>query len=81
MRRFADILLACSLALSCSFLPVGAVEVFDDFPAIVRVSGRVNQAIPANMTVYLDEFTLAVDDLKKITMVPAGPMTMLNMSM
>ena len=67
MRRFAGILLACSLALSCSFLPVGAVEVFDDFPA--------------NMTVYLDEFTLAVDDLKKITMVPAGPMTMLNMSM
>ncbi|NBI67088.1 hypothetical protein D1646_09700 [Pseudoflavonifractor sp. 60] len=63
MRRFAGILLACTLALSCSFLPSGAVEVFDDFPAIARVSGRVNQAIPANMTVYLDEFTLTVDDI------------------
>lgn len=63
MRRFAGILLACSLALSCSFLPVGALEVFDDFSATARVSGQVNQVIPAGTILYLNEFTLAADDV------------------
>lgn len=62
MRRLLGILLACVLALGCSALPVSAAEALDDSPGIARVSGRVNQTIPAGMTVYLDEFTLVADD-------------------
>lgn len=62
MRRLLGALLACVLALGCSALPAYAVEASDEPPAIARVTGRIDQLIPAGMTVYLDEFTLAAGD-------------------
>lgn len=63
MRRLFGALLACSLVLGCSALPVGAAE---NPPGILRISERFNTTLPANSITYMtDGISLAAGDTIK----------------
>lgn len=64
MKRFWSVILACMLAFCCSVLPASAIEVSINPSAISRVSGRLNQNIPAKTIAYMgDEFSLVSGDI------------------
>ncbi len=62
-KRFWTIFLACILTLSCAVPPVCAESIPDDSTPILRVSGRIDQSIPAKSIVVMeDSFSLAKGD-------------------
>lgn len=66
LRRFWTTLLTAILVLGCITVPVGATEIPDSDMPILRVSGRLDQSIPAKSTVTMaDGFYLTSGDTIK----------------
>ncbi len=62
-RQYLAFLLVCILTLACAVAPAAAADSFDDSVSVLRVSGRLNQSIPAKSTVTVAEgFYLAEGD-------------------
>lgn len=66
LKRFWAAFLACILVLGCTTVPAGAADIPNNDMPILRVSGRLDQSIPAKSIVTTDEgFYLVSGDIVK----------------
>lgn len=65
-KRLISVLLACTLLLSCSFIPAVAAENPSNNIITPRVSGRLDHSLQANLiTLITQPFALAKGDIIK----------------
>ena len=65
-KQLFGTLLVCTLLLGCSFVPAAAADTSANNSVVLRVSGRLNHRLPANLiTPITQSFTLEAGDIIK----------------